>query len=88
VRRRRSSQQRDLLGKRHEFERRWRRYRGAGWSAQAAGRGLPWRIEQRNVCAARRIAASLISLAWAKPVISPDTPRRPKPGIASNSRRS
>ena len=29
--------------------------------------------------AARLIAASLISFAWAKPVISPDTPRRPKP---------
>src|SRR3546814_4955786 len=32
-----------------------------------------------SVSAARRIAASLMSLAWAKPVISPDTPRRPKP---------
>ena len=31
------------------------------------------------VSAARRIAASLSSLAWAKAVVSPDTPRRPNP---------
>ena len=32
-----------------------------------------------SVAAARSIAASLISLAWAKAVVSPDTPRSPKP---------
>ena len=32
-----------------------------------------------SVCAARSIAATLSSLAWLKAVISPDTPRRPKP---------
>ena len=34
---------------------------------------------RRSVSPARRIAATLISLAWAKPDISPVTPRRPKP---------
>ena len=34
-----------------------------------------------SVAAARSIAASLISLAWAKAVVSPDTPRRPKPEL-------
>jgi hypothetical protein len=32
-----------------------------------------------SVAAARSIAATLSSLAWEKAVISPDTPRRPKP---------
>ena len=32
-----------------------------------------------RVAAARSIAASLISLAWAKAVVSPVTPRSPKP---------
>jgi hypothetical protein len=46
---------------------------GGGAAAPFAG------SSNLSVCAARSIAAALISLAWAKAVISPDTPRRPKP---------
>ena len=41
-----------------------------------------------NVAAARSIAAALISLAWAKAVVSPDTPRRPKPERCCSRRSS
>jgi hypothetical protein len=34
-----------------------------------------------RVAAARSIAASLSSLAWANAVVSPVTPRRPKPEL-------
>ena len=37
------------------------------------------RVTWVSVSPARRIAAAEMSLAWAKPVISPETPRRPKP---------
>jgi hypothetical protein len=43
-------------------------------------RGLPFAGSSSfSVSPARAMAAAEISLAWAKPVISPETPRRPKP---------
>src|SRR5207302_1651850 len=49
-------------------------------SAEPAAAGGPFAGSSSfRVAAARSIAASLISLAWAKAVVSPVTPRRPKP---------
>ena len=46
---------------------------GGGAAAPVAG------SSNFSVCAARSIAAALISLAWAKAVVSPVTPRSPNP---------
>jgi len=47
-----------------------------------AGAGSPVRgSSSLSVAAARSMAASLISLAWAKAVVSPVTPRKPKPDV-------
>ena len=57
-----------------------RRCRAWRWSAAAAPGAAPLAGSSTAiVSAARRIAASLSSLAWAKAVVSPETPRRPKP---------
>ncbi len=74
--------ERDLAGERDEAERivggvdRLVGPRGGG----GAGRPLPG-SSSFIVAAARWIAASVISLAWAKAVVSPVTPRRPKPDL-------
>jgi hypothetical protein len=47
----------------------------SGGAALAAVAGS----SRRSVSPARAIALALISLACAKPVVSPDTPRRPNP---------
>ncbi len=57
-----------------------RRRTSPGWCVRGGGAGVPFAGSSSfSVSAARPIAASLISLAWAKAVVSPETPRRPKP---------
>ena len=72
--------ERDLARERDQARADRRRCRAWRWSAAAAPGAAPLAGSSTAiVSAARRIAASLSSLAWAKAVVSPETPRRPKP---------
>ena len=72
--------QRDLVGERDEAERIVGAVHRLVGARRRRRRLRPWRGSSSfRVAAARSIAASLISLAWAKAVVSPVTPRRPKP---------
>ena len=52
---------------------------GAAIVKRLAESGAAVGIIDRDEASARSIAAELISLAWAKAVVSPLTPRSPKP---------
>ena len=72
--------QRDLVGEGHEAERIVGAVHRLVGPLRRRGAASPFAGSSSfSVAAARSIAASLISLAWAKAVVSPVTPRRPKP---------
>ena len=72
--------QRDLVGERNQAQRIVGAVHRLVGALRRRRRRRPWPDRAAcRVAAARSIAASLISLAWAKAVVSPVTPRRPKP---------
>ena len=72
--------QRDLVGERDQAQRIVGAVHRLVGALRRRSRRARGGSSSFSVAAARSIAASLISLAWAKAVVSPVTPRRPKPG--------